>query len=141
LLKKVFLGGTCNGSLWRDDFIDFLNVDWFNPVVDNWNNAAYKRELQEREQDAVLLYCLTPLAEGYYSIAEVVDDSNKRPKRTVMLVKETDGGQAFTPHQLKSLKAVAKMVETNGGAVFWDAAACAAFINEKLSASQLEAAG
>ncbi len=31
--KKVFLGGTCNGSLWRDALIKKLNIDYFNPVV------------------------------------------------------------------------------------------------------------
>lgn len=138
--KKVFLGGTCNGSLWRDEFVKSLSVDWFNPVVEDWNDAAYQRELQEREQDEVLLYCVTPMAEGFYSVAEVVDDSNKRPDRTVLLVKEHDGDQAFTAHQMKSLKAVAKIVEANGGAVFWDDAACAAFVNKRLSGSQLKIA-
>ena len=139
--KKVFLGGTCNGSLWRNDFVQSLRVDWFNPVVEEWNDAAYQRELQERNQDAILLYCMTPMADGFYSIAEVVDDSNKRPERTVLLLKQQDSGKVFTPTQIKSLQAVAKMIEANGGAVVWDEAECAAFVNEKLGGPMLQETG
>ena len=139
--NKVFLGGTCNGSPWRDAFVDSLQVDWFNPVVDDWNDEAYQRELHERENDAVVLYGITPMAEGFYSVAEVVDDSNKRPERTVLLIKETDGDKTFSAHHMKSLKTVAKMVEANGGAVFWEDGACADFINKKLSGAALKVAG
>jgi hypothetical protein len=30
-MKKVFLGGTCNGSAWRDAFIKDLQIDYFQP--------------------------------------------------------------------------------------------------------------
>jgi hypothetical protein len=49
--------------------------------------------------------------EGVYSIAEVVDDSNKRPEKTVFCFLE-DG---FNKKQIKSLKQVKKMVSENGG--------------------------
>ena len=42
--KKVFLGGTCNKSKWRDELIDLLKIDYFNPVVDDWNEEAQKEE-------------------------------------------------------------------------------------------------
>jgi len=32
---RAFLGGTCNGSLWREELIKMLTVDYFNPVVDD----------------------------------------------------------------------------------------------------------
>ena len=35
-MKKVFLGGTCNDSLWREELIKKLEIDYFNPVVDDW---------------------------------------------------------------------------------------------------------
>ena len=28
-LLKVFLGGTCNGSLWRNELIPQLKIDYF----------------------------------------------------------------------------------------------------------------
>ena len=33
---KVFLGGTCAGSKWRDNIIPQLKCEYFNPVVDDW---------------------------------------------------------------------------------------------------------
>ena len=33
--RKVFLGGTCNESTWRDELIKKLKIDYFNPVVDD----------------------------------------------------------------------------------------------------------
>ena len=35
-MKKVFLGGTCNESTWRNELIPLLEnagVEYFNPVV------------------------------------------------------------------------------------------------------------
>ena len=29
-MKKVFLGGTCNDSIWRDKLIEMLTIDYFN---------------------------------------------------------------------------------------------------------------
>ena len=37
---KVFLGGTCNNSKWRDKLIPMLNIDYFNPVVDDWTEEC-----------------------------------------------------------------------------------------------------
>ena len=82
----VFLGGTCNGSTWRSRIIPLLTCDYFDPVVSEWNEAARARELDAREHADIVLYALTPLMEGCYSVAEAVDDSNKRPASTVMVL-------------------------------------------------------
>lgn len=55
---------------------------------------------------------------GVYSIAEVVDDSNKRPNRTIFCVLEQDNYMNFDKGQLKSLDRVGRMVENNGGKYF-----------------------
>ena len=33
---KVFLGGTCNGSDWREKVIEKLDIDYFNPITAHW---------------------------------------------------------------------------------------------------------
>lgn len=117
---KVFLGGTCNNSVWRDEImskLDDIKVDYFNPVVDDWNEAAYQRELMERKTCDVVIYTITPKMVGVYSIAEVVDDSNKRPKKTIFCVLEEDDDKKFSKEQMKSLKATKDLVEMNGGKV------------------------
>lgn len=62
---------------------------------------------------------------GVFSIAEVVDCSNKRPESTLFCV-ITDG---FDKGQVKSLNAVSKMVERNGAKVFETVDEIAIFLN------------
>ena len=126
---KVFLGGTCNDSEWREDLIRQLEIDYFNPVVDDWDEEARKREIQERESCDFCLYCITPKMTGVYAIAEVVDDSNKRPSKTIFCFVTEDGNDVFTDVQIRSLKAVAGMVESNGVPIFRDLMFVAAYLN------------
>ena len=39
---KVFLGGTCNGSRWRNELIPLLECEYFNPVVEDWTPSCQK---------------------------------------------------------------------------------------------------
>lgn len=131
-MKKVFLGGTCNDSSWRNELIPMLDIDYFNPVVDDWTEECYQEELRQREICDYCLYVITPRMTGVYSIAEVVDDSNKRPSKTIFCVLEKDINPfknlssdwnvpdyiSFNYGQLKSLDKVGRMVESNGGKYF-----------------------
>jgi hypothetical protein len=56
--------------------------------------------------------------EGAYSVAEVVDDSNKRPEKTIFAYLTEDEGKEWTKHQIKSLDMIGKMVVENGGKQF-----------------------
>ena len=112
-MTKVFLGGTCNESTWRDELIKMLEIDYFNPVVDDWTPECMAEEIRQRKLCDYSLYVITPAMTGVYSIAEVVDDSNKRPEKTIFCVLNADGG-AFSDGQMRSLDSVGKMVERNG---------------------------
>jgi hypothetical protein len=125
-MPKVFLGGTCNNSQWRDNLILTLNIDYFNPVVDDWTPECQQREVKERETADYVLYTVTKEMAGVYSIAEAVDDSNKRPEKTVFCVLK-DG---FDEGQLRSLDAVAQMVQRNGGKVFDNLKEVAEYLNK-----------
>lgn len=128
---KVFLGGTCNESNWRNVIISMLNIDYFNPVVDDWTEECMKKELEERQTCDFCLYTITPKMTGVYSIAEVVDDSNKKPNKTILVTLRDDGENSFDDAQWKSLKAVAKMVKNNGGQIFDNLRSAANFMNIK----------
>ncbi len=117
-MKKVFLGGTTNNSNWRGLLIKKLKIDYFNPVVKDWNEEAQKEEFKQRKNCDYVLYVITPKMEGVYSIAEAVDDSNKRPKKTIFAYLLEDDGKNFLKHQIKSLDMVGKMVEENGAKWF-----------------------
>lgn len=130
-MKKVFLGGTCNGSKWRDILIPKLKIDYFNPVVENWDEEAQKREVEERQNCDYCLYVITPKMSGVYSIAEVVEDSIKRPEKTLFFYFEVDQKKEFDQHQLKSLKQVAHMVKNNGAKVFENSKELINFLNNQ----------
>ena len=124
--KKIFLGGTCGKSNWRDDLIPLLDIEYFNPIVDDWDEAAQAEELKQRKDCDYCLYVITKDMEGVYSIAEVVDDSNKQPNKTIFCYLE-DG---FSKTQLKSLDQVGTMVEENGGKCFTSLKEIADYINK-----------
>lgn len=111
---EIFLGGTCNDSTWREDLKPLLRIDYFDPVVADWNEEAQKREIEKRETCDFVLYVITPRMTGVYAIAEVVDDSNKRPKKTVFCFLLADGHLRLDNTQLKSLEAVGGMILRNG---------------------------
>lgn len=128
--KKVFLGGTCNNSTWRDRLIPMLDIDFFNPVVKDWTPECQKEEIKQRETCDIVLYCITPLMMGVYSIAEVVDDSNKRPEKTVLICLKNDDNKSFEKAQWKSMEQVVKMVENNGAKTFSDLDSVAKYLNK-----------
>lgn len=129
--KKVFLGGTCNESNWRDILIKNLTIDYFNPVVEDWTPECQEEEIKQRKTCNFVLYCITPKMTGVYSIAEVVDDSNKRPDKTLFVILKKDGSEIFTKGQLKSLEQVSKMVEKNGGKTFKTLDTVVKYLNEQ----------
>lgn len=144
-MKKVFLGGTCNGSNWRDRLIPMLDIDYFNPVVDNWTEECYQEELKQREECDYCLYTITSKMKGVYSIAEVVDDSNKRPEKTIFCLltdaevelKDSEEKNevylsvlSFDRGELISLDRVGQMVERNGGKYLRSLESVAEYLNE-----------
>jgi len=111
---KVFLGGTCNDSKWREDLIPELErrgMEYFNPVVPDWTPECQALENKiKADPNTVNLFFITSEMTGVFSIAEVVDCSNKRPETTIFAVQ----WEGFTEGQRKSLEAVGSLVSKNG---------------------------
>lgn len=131
--KTVFLGGTCNETTWRGDLIKLLDgsvVNYFDPVVSDWNEEAQKREEQAKKDSDFCLYVITPKMTGVFSIAEVVDDSNKKPAKTLFVVLPESDGSKFDKGQLKSLDAVKEIIIANGATVYNSLSECADFLNK-----------
>ena len=133
---KVFLGGTCASSTWRSELIPMLDqerVEFFNPQLPPgaWNEEAQAVEDFHRETDDIRVYVITPEAELEigYSHVEVVDDSNKRPDRTVLLVIPEANGKTFSKHGLKVTLKTAKLVAENGATVVESLDELAEFLN------------
>ena len=112
---KVFLGGTCKGYDWRkslERLLEYVKVDYFNPLVDDWNEAAQKEEERQKRICEIHLYLITPDMEGVFSIAEAVNSAMTAGKKVYFVV--CDDGD-FSEAQLKSLDAVGNMISNPGG--------------------------
>lgn len=139
---KVFLGGTCNGSKWRDKLIPLLEIDYYNPVVVDWTPERKFEEIRQRVECDYVLYVITPKMTGCYSIAELIDDSHKRPHRVYFCLLDEDEGLHFTEHQKKSLEAV-KDLSKNNDVVICDSLELVAkslnlYVPEKLKDGQIK---
>ena len=123
---KVFLGGTCSGYKWRDDLIPMLNCNYYNPIVKNWSEEDRLREVHERETADYVLYVITSGMKGVYSIAEIIDDSNKRPEKTIVCVLYDNIDEQMS----KSLSATLNLAKSNGATVLNSLEEVASFLNE-----------
>jgi hypothetical protein len=116
-MNKAFLGGTCNGSTWRDDLIKIIQVDYFNPVVDDWTpDCQAEEERQKADICNVHLYVITKEMTGTFRIAEAIESAMTPEKQVVFHVIP----EGFDASQVKSLRAVASMVIKHGGVAYID---------------------
>ena len=110
--RKVFLGGTCADTTWREELIEDLMVEYFNPVVDDWTEDCIKIENDEKENKCnIHLYVITKEMEGAYSIAEAVESVHNKDKKTIFWVISN----GFEKHQLKSFQAICELIKKHGG--------------------------
>lgn len=117
IMNKVFLGGTCAETTWRDELSTSIQVDCFNPVVEDWTEECQaEEELQKDELCNIHLYVITQEMQGVFSIAEVIDSVHQKNKTTILHVVP----EGFSARQLKSLKAVVDMVKRRGGIAYID---------------------
>lgn len=131
-MSTVFLGGTCAGPSWRDAVIPrlaYYGMGFFNPVTEEWDHSSQALERLVRRTCDWDLYVLTPYMEGVYSVAEVVDDSNKQPEKTILVI--SHAGKGFSAKMDRSLDAVTRMVRANGAAVFYNTEAAIQYMVEK----------
>lgn len=130
---KIFLGGTCSNSKWREELLNKLNqekIDAFNPIVKEWTKERQIIEDYHRETDDICLYVITPEMKGFYSFVEVVDDSNKRPEKTILCVLEKANGKTYEEHIKKCVIKTMQLVKDNGVKVFDNLNDLSTYLNE-----------
>lgn len=110
--NKVFLGGTCNGSTWRDELIPMLKIDYFNPVVPDWTPECQQKEIAEKQICKIHLYVITPQQKGLFTPAEIIDSSHNKQVLTVVgMIGD------FEEAMKRSVKAVCDMAKKNGAII------------------------
>ena len=116
-MKKVFLGGTCNESTWRNELIPLLEekgIEYYNPVVEDWTPECQQEEYRQKEICDVHLYLITKKMKGVFSIAEAVASCQDAGKLTLFAFANFDG--EFDESERKSLDAVGNLIVKLGGA-------------------------
>ena len=112
---KIFLGGTCAESTWRERLIKLLDLygyKYFNPVVEDWTPDCQEEERRQKETECnVHLYVITKEMEGVFSIAEAVHSAHTHHVRCIFHI-IPDG---LTKGQLKSLEATSELISSIGG--------------------------
>lgn len=138
---KVFLGGTTNGSNWREKLISNLAIGYYNPVVENWRKEHQIEEIKQRKECDFVLYVITPSMLGFLSISELIDDSNKRPNSTIFCFlqnEDVDGKRIkFTTEAWESLKVISHIAINNGAKQFNNLNEIADYLNSKLKDSNV----
>lgn len=108
---KVFLCGECNTSEWRESIIPMLDVDFVDPSVDDMR--------EKYKEPDIYLYVITPASNNFHCIAEAINDSNKRPNQTILLLLRKDDDFQFAPLEWEALEGVARIVIENESEVFY----------------------
>lgn len=136
-MKKVFLGGTVVGIDqlygWRGKLIPMLKIPYFNPVVKKYGKIEREEEYNQKEKICDFnLFVITPDIRGYFSIAEVTDLSNKKPKGTILCVLDEtfENDRKFNKAQLASLDRVGEMIVKNGAKYFKSLKEVADYLNQ-----------
>lgn len=125
-MKKIFLGGTCNGATkprqgWRGTIYNLLSdeFDLFDPVVEDWTDECIENENKAKKESDILLFHITPAMKGVYSIAEVIEacwnakESGQQVVFSIQTETEFPHHAVFDEAEIKSMRAVGKLVENN----------------------------
>lgn len=103
---RIYLGGTADGSDWRQVLIPMLNVDYYDPTLLEDGIASREQALIEREVADYCLYVITPKMRGFYGIAELVESSYSHPDKTIFCCLRNDGAALFTEEQVASIERI-----------------------------------
>ncbi len=125
-MAKVFLGGTCNESIWRNLLIPRLTCTYFNPVVEDWTPACIEKEYEEKSMAEYELYVFTPEMTGCFAAVELIDAANNHPNETLFAI---IGDWSDKASQMRSIEAVAELAEKRGATRFYSLIEIADFLN------------
>lgn len=132
---KLYLGGVDNKSSWKVNLLAKLfkevsptdNLyDVFNTEGAVYNDTEEKFREQSKHKDYAdyCIYAITPRWTSVSLLAEVIDESNKRPDKTILCVLQEDisgvpiSKRRFEPIQMPELLEASEYVQGNGGKVF-----------------------
>lgn len=99
--------------------------------IDSALQGDEKQNQSESTTYDYYLYIIAPGMKGIMPVVRLVDDSNKKPVKTIFCFVDREKDDEFSKHQLKSLKAIAEIVKRNGGTWIESIEGVIAFLNAK----------
>ena len=124
-LNKVFLGGTCGTSSWRESFCDG-SIDVFDPVVPDWTPECQLEEDKQKDICTFHLYGLTKEQSGCYTFFEIADSIRKH-KHVVLLVLDI-----LQNDKMKStVEKIIKDLEKDSVPIFYDIESCKLYLQQE----------
>ncbi|NOQ71135.1 MAG: hypothetical protein GQ574_03975 [Crocinitomix sp.] len=127
---KAFIGGGLGAdSDILNQLKSELKIDHFDPKTLPRDFHSIKIVKDEWESCDYCLYVISPQMKGFDPVVDAVNDSNKRPNKTLYCFLLEDAGNTFTDHQVKSLSTIGKMVENNGARFFESLPTAIEFLN------------
>ena len=106
-----------------------LCIDHYAPATIKQDREDKRQEAAQKEAASYWLYVITPAGVEMETIASLVDDSNQHAARTLFCYVE-EGGRKFTDFEQQSLRALGKMVRSNGAMWLESLQAAANFLNK-----------
>ena len=115
---RIFLGGTCADTTWREEFIKEIEgseIEYFNPVVKDWTPECQAIEEDEKNNKCdTHLYVITKEMMGTYSIAEIINSAWQSvlygtTVHNIVFAVLDEG--TWQKHEIKSFNAVMEMVK------------------------------
>jgi len=112
-----------------------LKIDYFNPVVEDYHPPISEEEIER--QYHLCDYLLYVVAAGsvagsagrMYTIAELIDSSDKFPDKTIFCVIYEYNWWAFGEEHLRILKSIRQLAERKGAKTFDTLEDVAGFLN------------
>lgn len=129
---KIYLSGTVPSSFWSDNFESSPQLKYYVPVSSTGSVSELEKNKKEWEECDYCLHLVTPKMKGFQEVVDLVDDSNKRSDKTLYCFLVENGEDKFSEHQIKSLNAIGKMVNTNGGKWLKDIEEVKSFLNKQI---------
>lgn len=142
---KVYLGGTANGSIWRESLIPHLKIDYYNPIVNGKpNEGDFYYEKNEAYDCNYYLYVVTPVMQTGYTIAEAINHSNRFKEKVIFCLLRNDTQRTeedncishhFSDYEYDTYTRIGEMIKKNGGHFYTSLNDVATFLNVGLTSS------
>ncbi len=129
----VGLFGTIQ-STWREQFIPTLQINHYNPVVEEWSMESQQQEEAAKATNDFNLYVITPKQQGFYAFAEMTASAIRNPEKTVITILEDDDGAVYEEHQASSIEAVKRLLADTGVKIFDTLADTTQYLNDQKKA-------